>query len=76
MAKGTIKSVKTDRGFGFIRLDPRDVTPGIGRPDVFFHFRQLDNGLPFDESIIGQPVEFAIEDSEKGPRATDVRPIW
>jgi CspA family cold shock protein len=63
---GTIKSVNTDKGFGF-----------IGRPDggrdVFFHVTDLDASLNFYESLIGTRVSFDIAETEHGPKAVNIR---
>ena len=62
--KGTIKRVVRDRGFGFIRS-----TDG---QEVFFHRNGLQQ-IDFEGLQEGATVEFEIEQSEKGPRATNVR---
>jgi CspA family cold shock protein len=66
MATGTIKKVVSDRGFGFITAED-------GK-DYFFHRDGLDRSLDFDRLIGGERVEFATEQSPKGPRATNIRP--
>jgi len=63
--QGTIKRVVRDRGFGFI------LTPD-GK-EVFFHRNGLE-GMDFDSLRGGTTVELDVEQSEKGPRATNVRP--
>jgi cold shock protein len=65
MATGTIKKVIADRGFGFITAD--DAT------DYFFHRDGLDRSLDFDRLTGGEKVEFEVEQSPKGPRASRVR---
>ena len=62
--KGTIKRVVRDRGFGFIRS-----TDG---QEVFFHRNGLQQ-MDFDSLKEGATVEFEVEQSEKGPRANNVR---
>lgn len=64
MAKGTIKTL-SDRGFGFIR--------GENGTEYFFH-RSAVEGVAFEQLREGQPVEFEVEPSQRGPRARDVRP--
>ncbi len=64
MAKGTIRRLIRDRGYGFIATED-------GK-DVFFHQTGLQ-GLSFDSLKEGQPVEFETEEGPKGPRAVDVR---
>jgi CspA family cold shock protein len=64
MAKGTIKKVVADRGFGFITAED-------GK-DYFFHRGGLQAPLDFDRLVGGESVEFEIEASPKGPRAIQV----
>jgi CspA family cold shock protein len=61
---GTIKKVISDRGFGFITADD-------GK-DYFFHRGALDSSLDFDRLMGGEKVEFDVEQSPKGPRASRV----
>jgi CspA family cold shock protein len=63
---GRIKSLVFDKGYGFIKPDDS------GAPVVFFHMSGLDNAV-FDDLRVGQSVSFALERTEKGPRAEDVR---
>jgi len=63
--QGTIKRVVRDRGFGFIR------TPDGN--EVFFHRNGLQ-GMDFEGLQEGTTVELDVEQSAKGPRATNVRP--
>ena len=65
MATGTIKKVVADRGFGFITADDAK--------DYFFHRDGLDTSLNFDRLVGGEKVEFQIEQSPRGPRATRVK---
>jgi cold shock protein len=62
--QGTIESLRTERGFGFIR----DVQGG----EVFFHHTALPSPDHFAVLTIGMVVEFEGEPSPKGPRATTV----
>ena len=62
--QGTIKRVVRDRGFGFIRS-----TDG---QEVFFHRKSLQQ-ITFEGLQEGSTVEFEVEQSEKGPRAANVR---
>ena len=64
MATGTIKKVVADRGFGFITADDTK--------EYFFHRNSLDSSLDFDRLNGGEKVEFEIEQSPKGPRASQV----
>jgi len=65
MPSGTIKKVVADRGFGFIT--------GENGKDYFFHRSGLQQSLDFDRLMGGEAVEFDIEQSPKGPRASGVR---
>jgi CspA family cold shock protein len=62
---GTIKKVVSDRGFGFIAADD-------GK-EYFFHRNGLTSSLDFDRLTGGEKVQFQIEQSPKGPRATNVQ---
>jgi cold shock protein len=66
MPTGTIARLLIDKGFGFIRDEA-----GV---EHFFH-RSAVRGAVFELLREGQRVEFSIEDSQKGPRAGDVRLI-
>ncbi len=71
MPQGVIKKIVTDRGFGFISGDPKD---------IFFHVSSVE-GHNFDDLQEGQTVEYELEEDEqggrrgKGPRASLVRTI-
>ena len=70
MAQGTIKSMRDDRGFGFI-------APDGGNQDIFFHSSAVE-GRMFDELREGQRVEFEAGTDPRNPgrsRAEHVRPI-
>jgi len=60
--KGTIKWYNGLKGFGFIQ--------GEDGTDVFVHRTALPMGIDLYE---GDSVEYQVEDSERGPRATDVK---
>jgi len=64
MAKGRIRRLMRDRGYGFITTED-------GK-DIFFHQTAL-RGLRFDSLKEGQSVEFEVETGPKGPRAVEVR---
>ena len=64
MPTGTIARLLIDKGFGFIRDE--------GGIEHFFH-RSSVRGAVFELLREGQRVEFTPEDSQKGPRAGDVR---
>ncbi|MBI5167739.1 MAG: cold shock domain-containing protein [candidate division NC10 bacterium] len=65
MARGTIKRLIKDRGFGFIKSED-------GR-EIFFHRSALSE-REFDALEEGQGVEFEVERGPKGPRAVNVKP--
>jgi CspA family cold shock protein len=60
--QGTIQSIRTERGFGFIR----DVEGG----EVFFHHSVLPSPEHFAALAVGMLVEFEAEPSLRGPHAT------
>ena len=62
MATGTIARFVRDKGFGFITTDDSE-------DDVFFHHSAFKDGEPRE----GLAVEFDLEDSDRGPRAANVR---
>ena len=62
---GNVKKVISDRGFGFITADD-------GK-EYFFHRNSLQASLDFDRLSGGEKVDFEIEASPKGPRASNVR---
>jgi CspA family cold shock protein len=60
---GTVKWFSNAKGYGFIQPD--------NGPDVFVHFTAIQaEGYRTLEA--GQRVEFTIEQSEKGPQASEV----
>lgn len=65
MAKGKIRRLIRQRGYGFI-------TSQDGK-DVFFHQTAL-RGLRFESLKEDQSVEFEVEKGPRGPRAVNVRP--
>jgi CspA family cold shock protein len=61
---GTVKWFSRVKGYGFI-------SPDGGQKDVFVHYSAI-SGDGYRNLEEGQRVEFAIEDSPKGPQAADV----
>ena len=61
---GTVKWFSRVKGYGFI-------SPESGEKDVFVHFSAI-TGDGYRNLEEGQRVEFAIEDSAKGPQAAEV----
>ena len=65
--RGTVKWFNDTKGFGFI-------TPSDGSSDVFVHHTsiQAEGYRSLNE---GDQVEFDVTEGEKGPKATNVRPV-
>lgn len=64
MAKGKIKRIIRDRGFGFIEAEDGS--------EIFFHRTGLVD-ISIDELKEGDGVEFETEQTPRGPRAKDVK---
>ena len=63
-ASGRIAKLFVGQGYGFIRLDDRE---------IFFHRCALREGTAFNDLQIGDPVSFELlEDSVSGARAQHV----
>jgi CspA family cold shock protein len=63
---GVVKK-KTDKGFGFITVEGQE-------KDLFFHSNSLVD-VTFDELKEGDNVTFEVEESQKGPNATNVKRV-
>lgn len=61
---GTIKTILTEKGFGFISRESET-------KDLFFHSKELRD-VAFDELKVGDQVTFEVIQGEKGPAATNV----
>jgi cold shock CspA family protein len=62
---GTIKTL-TPKGFGFIAREGE-------AKDLFFHSKDLMDGLTYDSLKEGQTLSFDVVDGEKGPSAKNVK---
>lgn len=65
MPQGKIKKLITDKGFGFIAADGKE---------LFFHQSSVE-GSKFGDLREGQAVEFTEGQGPKGPRGENVRPV-
>ena len=65
--RGKVVRIVRDRGFMFIKADS-------DKQDIFAHMSSVkrEPGFSFDSITEGVRVEFEREDSDKGPRATNV----
>jgi cold shock protein len=66
VATGTVKWFNPDKGYGFITQDDG--------PDVFVHFSAIQ-GEGYRNLEENQKVEFDVTQGDKGPQATNVRPV-
>ncbi|HEU0204616.1 MAG TPA: cold-shock protein [Burkholderiaceae bacterium] len=67
MASGTVKWFNDAKGFGFI-------TPDDGGADLFAHFSEIQGG-GFRTLKEQQRVEFVVKQGQKGPQASQIRPL-
>lgn len=65
--EGTIKTIVSDKGFGFITIEGEE-------KDLFFHKNEV-KGVAFEDLKVGDKVSFEKGDSPKGPNATNVNRI-
>jgi cold shock protein len=67
MTTGNVKWFSSEKGFGFI-------TPEDGSADVFVHFSAIV-GEGYKELAEGQKVEYDVTQGQKGPQASNVKPV-
>jgi len=63
--KGTVKWFNSEKGYGFI-------TPEDGSKDLFAHHSSIVM-TGYKSLTENQAVEFDVTESEKGPKATNIR---
>ncbi|MDP9341251.1 MAG: cold-shock protein [Actinomycetota bacterium] len=66
MATGVVKWFNSEKGYGFISQE--------GGPDVFVHYSAIQ-GTGYKNLEENQRVEFEVTQGQKGPQATNVRPV-
>ena len=66
MATGVVKWFNSEKGYGFISQE--------GGPDVFVHYSAIQ-GTGYRNLEENQRVEFEVTQGQKGPQATNVRPV-
>ncbi len=64
--KGTVKMFNKEKGYGFIRAEDNR--------DYFFHYSALVME-DYKTAEKGEAVEFDVEESERGPRAANVKKV-
>lgn len=67
MATGTVKWFSSEKGYGFI-------TPDGGGADLFVHFSAIE-GEGYKSLDEGAKVEFELGQGDRGPQATNVKPL-
>jgi CspA family cold shock protein len=66
---GTVKWFNATKGYGFI-------APDGGQEDVFVHYSAIQSDSSYRTLNEGDRVEFSIEQSPKGPQATNVTKVY
>jgi len=64
---GIVKWFNAEKGFGFIAQK--------SGPDVFVHFRNINNSGGYKTLDEGQSVQFTVTQGQKGPQAENVTTI-
>jgi len=67
MAKGRVKWFSDAKGYGFIQVDD----PGDGGKDIFVHYSEIKKD-GYKSLAQGQPVQFELTETPKGPQAKNV----
>lgn len=71
MYEGTVKWFSNQKGYGFIEYSPAESSD---TRDLFVHFTGIDME-GYKTLAAGQKVSFSVCESNRGPQATDVRPL-
>ena len=61
--KGTVKRIMYEKNFGFISVEDEE-------KDIFFHRSGVKED--FNDLRDGEDVEFDLEDTDRGPQATNI----
>ncbi len=61
--KGTVKRIMYEKNFGFLSVEDEE-------KDIFFHRSGVKE--EFDDLKDGDEVEFDLEDTDRGPQATNI----
>lgn len=65
--KGTVKTYFKDKGYGFIH--------GEDNRDYFFHYSAIVTDDPYKAAEQGEHVEFDCKESDRGPRAENIKKV-
>ncbi|MCK5141599.1 MAG: cold shock domain-containing protein [Candidatus Heimdallarchaeota archaeon] len=61
--KGTVKRIMYEKNFGFLSVEDEE-------KDIFFHRSGVKED--FNDLRDGEEVEFDLEDTDRGPQATNI----
>lgn len=61
---GYVRRLVLNKNFGFIESN--------GQDDIFFHKEDCCENTSYNALIVGEKVEFLMDETPKGPRARDV----